>query len=83
MATFEISIKVPDPSDPLSDANLDALHAAGCDYATFSTHGDGLLMACFDMDGDEGKVLANASRDMLEALVGAEIVKAVSLENER
>lgn len=80
MTAFEIMVRLPDGGDPLSDENLDALHARKCDYVTFSTHGDGLLMASFDMDGDPAEALALTSARLLAALPGSEIVKAVVIE---
>jgi hypothetical protein len=61
--------------DLLSDPSMEALHAAGCDDATFGSR-DGELYAAFDRRADRFDVaLASAIQDLTRALPGLEVMR--------
>ena len=60
--------------DVLSDASVDALHAAGCDDATFGAR-DGAQYAAFDREAPSfGEAIASAIDDVTRALPALEVV---------
>jgi hypothetical protein len=61
--------------DVLSDASMDALHAAGCDDATFGAR-EGTQYAAFDREAlSFDAAVASAVQDLTRALPGIEVVR--------
>lgn len=75
--SFDITFRIPDHIDPLDEQRLDALHKAGCDDATFSTHGQGFMIASFTRAAEDAEIAVSSAIEAVLKIIPEASVASV------